>query len=66
MNNNNYIKKHDFSILKAYNFLKILLLDKMFYAIVKTYNNKIERNLMSKKPNLFKFDLYRLAYLCKD
>ena len=66
MNNNNYIKKHDISILKAYNFLKILLLEKMFYATVKTINNKIETNLMSKKPSLFKFDLYRLAYLCKD
>jgi hypothetical protein len=66
MNNNNYIKKHDISILKAYNFLKILLLESMFYAVAKTINNKIEINLMSKKPNLFAFDLYRLAYLCKD
>ena len=66
MNNNNYIKKHDISILKAYNFLKILLLEKMFYAMIKTINNKIETNLMSKKPSLVKFDLYRLAYLCKD
>ena len=66
MNNNNYIKKHDISILKAYNFLKILLLEKMYYAMVKTINNKIETNLMSKKPSLFAFDLYRLAYLCKD
>ena len=66
MNNNNYIKKHDISILKAYNFLKILLLEKMFYAMIKTVNNKIETNLMSKKPSLVAFDLYRLAYLCKD
>jgi len=66
MNSNNYIKKHDISILKAYNFLKILLLKSMFYAVAKTINNKIEINLMSKKPNLFAFDLYRLAYLCKD
>ena len=66
MNSNNYIKKHDISILKAYNFLKILLLKSMFYAMVNTVNNKIEINLMSKKPSLFAFDLYRLAYLCKD
>tara|TARA_B100001123_G_scaffold329951_1_gene371673 strand:- start:1210 stop:2085 length:876 start_codon:yes stop_codon:yes gene_type:complete len=66
MNNNNYIKKHDISILKAYNFLKILLLENMFYAMIKTVNNKIETNLMSKKPSLVAFDLYRLAYLCKD
>ena len=65
MNNNNYIKKHDISILKAYNFLKILLLENMFYAMIKTVNNKIETNLMSKKPSLVAFDLYRLAYLCK-
>ena len=66
MNSNNYIKKHDISILKAYNFLKILLLEKMYYAMAKTINNKIETNLVSKKPSLFAFDLYRLAYLCKD
>lgn len=66
INNNNYIKKHDISILKAYNFLKILLLENMFYAMIKTVNNKIETNLMSKKPSLVAFDLYRLAYLCKD
>ena len=66
MNSNNYIKKHDISILKAYNFLKILLLENMFYAMIKTVNNKIETNLMSKKPSLVAFDLYRLAYLCKD
>jgi len=66
MNSNSYIKKHDISILKAYNFLKILLLEKMYYAMVKTINNKIETNLVSKKPSLFAFDLYRLAYLCKD
>ena len=66
MNSNNYIKKHDISILKAYNFLKILLLEKIYYAMVKTINTKIEINLVSKKPSLFAFDLYRLAYLCKD
>ena len=66
LNNNNYIKKHDISILKAYNFLNILLLKSMFYAIFKTVDNRIDSNLMSKRPSLFAFDLYRLAYLCKD
>jgi len=66
LNNNNYIKKHDISILKAYNFLNILLLKSMFYAIFKIVDNRIDSNLMSKRPSLFAFDLYRLAYLCKD
>lgn len=66
MDKNNYIKKHDISILKFYKILKVLLLSKMFYAIINTINNKLEDNIVSKRPSLFAFDLYRLAYLCKD
>ncbi len=66
MDKNNYIKKHDISILKFYKILKVLLLSKMFYAIINTINNKLEDNIVSKRPSLFAFDLYKLAYLCKD
>ncbi len=66
MDKNNYLKKHDISILKYYKILKGLLLSKMFYALINTINDKLEANIMSKKPSLFAFDLYRLAYLCKD
>ena len=66
MYKNNYLKRHDISILKSYKILKGLLLTKMFYAIINTINSKLEANLISKKPNMIAFDLYRLAYLCKD
>ena len=66
MYKNNYLKRHDISILKSYKILKGLLLTKIFYAIINTINSKLEANLISKKPNMIAFDLYRLAYLCKD
>jgi len=66
MKNENYIKKHDISILKAYNFLNTFLLTKIFYELVNTKIHKLEANLISKNPSLFAFDIYRLAYLCKE
>ena len=66
MKNNNYIKKHDISILRAYNFLNAFLLTNMFYAFANTIIHKLEANLISKNPSLFAFAIYRLAYLCKE
>lgn len=65
MKNNNYIKKHNISILRAYDFLNAFLLTNIFYAFVNTIIHKLEANLISKNPSLFAFDIYRLAYLCK-
>lgn len=52
------------SILKAYTVLKSLRLNKLFNLIVFGFKNSLEKNLLGAKPNLFLFDLYRLAYLC--
>ena len=63
--NNKIIKKHSISILKAYMILDNLLLKNVFVKITDLYRNLLKRNLYSKDPNLFLFDLYRLNYLCK-
>ena len=63
--NNKIIKKHSISILKAYVILDNLLMKNIFVKITDLFKNLLDRNLHSKDPNLFLFDLYRLNYLCK-
>ena len=63
--NNKIIKNHSISILKAYIILDSLLMKNIFVKITDLFKNLLNRNLHSKDPNLFLFDLYRLNYLCK-
>lgn len=56
------IKTHDISLLKAYQKLKKIGLEKLFSFIIKTVNPLIEKNLLGPKPSLFLFDLYRLGH----
>ena len=63
--NNKIIEKHSISILKAYIILDSLLMKNIFVKITDLFKNLLNRNLHSKDPNLFLFDLYRLNYLCK-
>ena len=63
--NKKIIKKHSISILKAYIILDTLLMKNIFVKITDLFKNLLNRNLHSKDPNLFLFDLYRLNYLCK-
>ncbi len=63
--NDKIIEKHSISILKAYIILDNLLLKNIFIKITDLFKNLLDRNLHSKDPNLFLFDLYRLNYLCK-
>ena len=63
--NKKIIKKHSISILKAYIILDSLLMKNIFVKITDLFKNLLKRNLHSKNPNLFLFDLYRLNYLCK-
>ena len=62
---NKIIEKHSISILKAYIILDNLLMKNIFIKITDLFKNLLNRNLHSKDPNLFLFDLYRLNYLCK-
>lgn len=59
------IQSNTISLLKAFKVLHNLGLRKLFGEIMLTYNSKIESNLISKNPNLFLFDLYRLGYFCR-
>ena len=63
--NDKIIEKHSISILKAYIILDNLLMKNIFIKITDLFKNLLNRNLHSKDPNLFLFDLYRLNYLCK-
>ena len=61
----NKIRNHSISILKAYTFLNRFFLTNIFLSMTNLIKKRLEENLISKKPNLFLFDLYRLRYLCE-
>ena len=63
--NNKIIEKHSISILNAYIILDNLLMKNIFIKTTDLFKNLLDRNLHSKDPNLFLFDLYRLNYMCK-
>lgn len=56
---NNYIKLSKYG--KVITNLRLTFLLVFFY---KVFEAKIERNLLSEKPNIFLFDIYRLCYFC--
>lgn len=58
------IGQNQISVLKAYRILHFLKLNNIFSKVIFVFKNPIESNLLGAKPNLFLFDLYRLAYLC--
>jgi GT2 family glycosyltransferase len=49
-------------IQKSYLKLKKIRLTKVFSFIISKFKTKMHRNFHSERPNLFWFDLYRLAY----
>ena len=51
-------------ISKSFGLSKLFLLNHLLAKIYKTFKAYLERNLLSEKPSLFIFDLYRLCYLC--
>ncbi len=59
------IQSNKISLLKAFRILRNLGLTKIFGKVILKFNLRIEKNLMSKQPNIFLFDLYRLGYFCK-
>ena len=56
---------HDITILKAYNFLEIFFLKKLFLNITNPIENMIYKNIRGNDPKMILFDIYRLRYLCK-
>ncbi len=51
-------------ITKAFGVSKMTLTNHLLAFAFKKYKHKFEQNLLSGKPSLFIFDLYRLCYLC--
>lgn len=51
-------------ILKIYSILNKVYLDSLISCLFKITERKIAKNLLSQKPSLFLFDLYKLGYYC--
>jgi hypothetical protein len=51
-------------ILKLYNVLNKVYLDSLISYLFKITERKIAQNLLSQKPSLLLFDLYKLGYYC--
>ena len=52
------------SLLKHYKTLKKMGIAKLFGKTFFLFKPALERNILSKNPNLLYFDIYRLGYLC--
>lgn len=60
----NKISKNESKIIGSFGFLKKMKLISIFNFLFKKSEQKIERNLLSNKPSLFLFDIYKLGYYC--
>jgi len=64
LNNSNKISKNESRIIAYFELLKTLKLLTAFSFIFRKLESKIEQNLISEKPSLFLFDIYKLGYYC--
>ncbi len=55
---------HDITILSYYKKIERFRLNKPVEFFYKRYEHLLRKNLLSSKPNLLVFDLYKLGYLC--
>ncbi len=58
------ISNEDIKLLKSFNKVNSYGLNSLLSLFYKGYFNKMEDNLMSKKPSLLVYDIYKLSYLC--
>ena len=54
----------EMNLVRAYEVLKKLKLDRIFSFIFTLLKSNIRKKITGNKPSLFFFDLYRLGYLC--
>lgn len=54
----------DNRLLKRLDHLKKMKLNYLFSFLFKKLSRKMERNLYSKRPSIFIYDLYKLGYIC--
>ncbi len=64
LESSNKISKQESKIIRSFDRLKKLKLISLFNFVFKKLERKIERNLLSDKPSLFLFDIYKLGYYC--
>ncbi|MNX13479.1 Glycosyl transferase family 2 [compost metagenome] len=64
LSSSNKVSKNESKIIDSFELLKKLKLSSFFYFIFKKSKRKIELNLLSDKPSLFLFDIYKLGYYC--
>lgn len=62
---NNTLQTSDSKLLNAFHYLEKLYLTSVFILIYEKFGKSMEKNLLSERPSLFLFDLYRLGYFCK-
>jgi cellulose synthase/poly-beta-1,6-N-acetylglucosamine synthase-like glycosyltransferase len=60
----NPLDSSESKILKIYIFLNKIYLASLISYLFKKTERKIEQNLLSQKPSLLLFDLYKLGYFC--
>jgi len=58
------LDRSESKILKTYILLKRLYLASLISFLFKKAERKMKRNLLSEKPSLVLFDLYKLGYYC--
>ncbi|MCR4030488.1 MULTISPECIES: glycosyltransferase family 2 protein [Flavobacterium] len=62
LNAKNKISVNKSRIIASFEVLKTVRLLSVFSFIFRRFESKIERNLLSKQPSLFLFDIYKLGY----
>jgi len=65
LHNSNKITKEASKIIKMYSSQKELKTISIIVYFFNTFENEITINLLSKKPSLLLFDIYKLGYYCK-
>lgn len=60
----NKIASEESKIIKSFEFLKKLKTTRFSAFLFRKNQAKMERNLLSQKPSLFLFDVYKLGYYC--
>lgn len=61
---NGLLPKNHTLITKVFYTSKLVLFNHVLSFIYNKFKHNFEKNLLSNKPSLFYFDLYRLCYLC--
>lgn len=61
----NNITTKEVKLLKFYNFLKNVKMASIFGLFTKKNDKLLIKNLISKNPSLFVFDIYRLGFFCR-